>query len=108
MAAVAEDLMAQMRSSGECILKAATTAVRAADIQVEQRLIEALGDRAGEMIVAEANSWPADLIVCGTHGRRGLKRLFMGSDAEYIVRRSPVPVLLIRATASSQSTEAVS
>lgn len=38
----------------------------------------------------------ADLIVMGTRGRRGLRRLAMGSDAELVVRSSPVPVLLVR------------
>ena len=38
----------------------------------------------------------ADLIVLGTHGRRGLRRAVLGSDAEQVVRRSPVPVLLVR------------
>jgi len=37
-----------------------------------------------------------DVIVLGTHGRRGLKRVLMGSDAEEVVRSSPVPVLLVR------------
>ena len=37
-----------------------------------------------------------DLIVMGTHGRRGLKRLAMGSDAEMVLRRAPVPVLVVR------------
>jgi nucleotide-binding universal stress UspA family protein len=34
--------------------------------------------------------------VIGTHGRRGLSRLLLGSDAEQIVRSAPVPVLLVR------------
>jgi nucleotide-binding universal stress UspA family protein len=38
----------------------------------------------------------ADLIVLGTHGRRGLKRLAMGSDAELVLRMSPLPVLMVR------------
>jgi nucleotide-binding universal stress UspA family protein len=38
------------------------------------------------------------LIVIGTHGRRGIRRLVMGSDAEYVVRTTPVPVLLVRGT----------
>jgi hypothetical protein len=37
------------------------------------------------------------VIVIGTHGRRGLSRVLMGSDAEAVVRESPVPVLLVRA-----------
>lgn len=39
----------------------------------------------------------ADLIVMGTHGRQGLKRLLLGSVAESIVRTAPCPVLLVRA-----------
>jgi nucleotide-binding universal stress UspA family protein len=94
---VIDDLLTQLRSNGESIVHEATTTARAAGVEVDSRLIEALGDRAGEIILAEAREWPAHLIVCGTHGRRGLKRILMGSDAEYVVRNSPVPVLLIRA-----------
>jgi nucleotide-binding universal stress UspA family protein len=36
----------------------------------------------------------------GTHGRRGLQRLAMGSDAEVVLRTSPVPVLLVNPGAS--------
>ena len=45
----------------------------------------------------DARKQRADLIVLGTHGRRGLRRLVLGSDAEAVVRTSPVPVLLVRA-----------
>ncbi len=38
----------------------------------------------------------ADLIVIGTHGRRGLSRLFLGSVAEHVIREAPCPVLTIR------------
>jgi nucleotide-binding universal stress UspA family protein len=91
-----QELIDQLRSSGESILHESITVVRAAGVAVDSRLIEALGAEAGECIVEEAASWPADLIVCGTHGRRGVRRILMGSDAEYILRRSPVPVLLVR------------
>jgi len=50
----------------------------------------------GECIVRGARDYQADLIICGTHGRRGVRRLLIGSDAEYVVRHSPVPVLLVR------------
>jgi nucleotide-binding universal stress UspA family protein len=93
---VMEELIDQLRSTGESIIHEAKTAVREAGIEVDHRLIEAMGERAGEYIVAEANEWPAGLIVCGTHGRRGLKRLIVGGDAEYIIRHSPVPILLVR------------
>ncbi|MCY0853563.1 universal stress protein [Cupriavidus sp. D39] len=47
-------------------------------------------------LVAEADAWNADLIVMGTHGRRGVGRLVMGSVAEGVVRKTNKPVLLIR------------
>lgn len=53
------------------------------------------GDPADEIVAcAEENNH--DLIVMGTHGRKGLARLLMGSVAEQVVRHSSVPVLLVR------------
>lgn len=85
-----------LRSQGQTLLSDAETTVHQAGIPVSSELTEAMGGQAGDHVVQEALKWPADLIVCGTHGRRGLRRAIMGSDAEYIVRHSPVPVLLIR------------
>lgn len=51
-------------------------------------------------LLAEAEAWPADVIVIGTHGRRGLNRLLMGSVAETLIRSSNMPVLLVRAPGS--------
>jgi len=77
--------------------KAAATAGRGG-IKAETKLlrIEDSSQRIADMIVGEATAWPTELIVVGTHGRRGLSHLFLGSVAEGIVRISPVPVLLIR------------
>ena len=100
-ARAAQELLDQLRSSGESILHDAVTAVRSADVAVDSRLVDALGAEAGERIIEQANAWPAQLIVCGTHGRRGVRRLLMGSDAEYILRHSAVPVLMIRASSTS-------
>lgn len=52
--------------------------------------------RPDEVIVARALDKGADLIVVGSHGRRGVQRFFLGSVAEKIVRTAPVPVLVIR------------
>jgi len=100
-----QHLIDDLRGTGESILHEAKTAARGAGVEVDARLIEALGAEAGECVIQQAASWPADLIVCGTHGRRGLRRLLMGSDAEYIVRHSAVPVLLVPASASPARTE---
>ncbi len=89
---VAEDI----RNIGAELLKECENKVKKAGIEVDAELIETLGGSAGECIVNKAKETDADLIVCGTHGRRGFRRLLMGSDAEYIVRRAPSPVLLVR------------
>jgi len=47
-------------------------------------------------IAEAARESDADLIVMGTHGRRGIRRLLMGSDAELVLRTSAVPVLFVR------------
>ncbi len=93
-------LFEETRDYGASVLHDAQGAVRAAGIAVDTKLLEAPSGPAGEYIVGEATAWPADLIVCGTHGRRGIRRIVMGSDAEYILRQSPVPVLLVRARGS--------
>lgn len=48
-----------------------------------------------EMILKVADEWSADLIVLGTHGRTGLKHLFMGSVAEKVTRHSTKPLFII-------------
>lgn len=89
-------LAKDIRSSGENILDHAATIVRRAAVTFDQKLVEKMGAHPAEEIVAVAKESSADLIVLGTHGRRGLKRLVMGSDAELVLRHSPVPVLLVR------------
>jgi nucleotide-binding universal stress UspA family protein len=92
-----------LRDAGKRILADAEAAVRQAGIEPESVLVETIGGPAAEAIIAQAGSWPAELIVMGTHGRRGLARVAMGSDAEEVVRASPVPVLLVRGQLSAQA-----
>jgi nucleotide-binding universal stress UspA family protein len=49
------------------------------------------------------HSKPGDVIVMASHGRTGMARWFLGSVAEEVVRRSAVPVLLVRALATDRS-----
>lgn len=70
---------------------------RAAGVPSDTRLIDAPGRRLGETIADEARAWKADLVVVGTHGRRGMSRVLLGSGAEQIIRMAPTPVLVIRA-----------
>ena len=91
-----DQLTDSIRKAGASLLAHAETVARDQGVTVETELIEAMGSPAGDHIVKAAKAWAADLIVCGTHGRRGLRRIVMGSDAEYILRNTPVPLLLIR------------
>jgi nucleotide-binding universal stress UspA family protein len=50
-----------------------------------------------EDILQTAETWEADLIVVGTHGRTGLMHLLLGSTAEYLVRHSKLPVMVVPA-----------
>nr|AQQ74420.1 hypothetical protein [uncultured bacterium] len=89
-------VMDSLREAGKQALEQAAAKARSAGVPCEQKLIEGVGERTADLLVNEARSWPADLIALGTHGRRGLKRLALGSDAELVLRSSPVPVLLVR------------
>ena len=93
-----------LREAGARVLAQAATVVRRADLSCEQKLVETLSGRVADQIVKQAAEWRADLIVIGTHGRRGLKRLALGSDAEMVLRLSWVPVLLIRDRAAAAPT----
>ena len=90
------ELLETIRSSGNEILKQAQTVIQQAGMVAEIKLLEAGGERVASVIVTEAERWPADLIVIGTHGRSGFSRLLFGSVAEEVVRTAQVPVLLIR------------
>ena len=90
------DLFESLRNNGETILEEASEQAGKAGVSAESVLRESGGIRVSERILDEANAWAADLIVMGTHGRRGISHLALGSDAELVVRGSTVPVLLVR------------
>lgn len=67
-------------------------------VPADSRLLEAPGRRLGDLVADAASDFKADLIVVGTHGRRGIGRVALGSGAEQIIRGAPVPVLAVRGT----------
>lgn len=85
----------QYQELGRRILEEAAAQAAAAGVQAQTKLVEAAGRRIGRVVSEEAQAWQADLIVAGTHGRRGLDRLLLGSVAEGIVRTARVSVLLV-------------
>jgi nucleotide-binding universal stress UspA family protein len=94
---VTPELIAALHQRGRAILDAAAAKAGEHGANADTLLVDGLGTRVADFILEQATEWPADLIVMGTHGRRGLSRLAMGSDAELVVRSAPVPVLLVRA-----------
>ena len=91
-----DEFIRALRAGGKKLLTRAEAKVRKQGIEVEVVLLETVGRRVADLIIKQAKKWRADVIVLGTHGRRGLSRVVMGSDAELVVRETPVPVLLVR------------
>jgi nucleotide-binding universal stress UspA family protein len=91
------DMLQLLKEGGEQVLLEATTQVRSAGLEVEAELVESYAGRVSDLVIDKAREWGAQLIVLGTHGRRGVRRALLGSDAEQILRMAPVPVLLVRA-----------
>lgn len=94
-----EHLVEDWRIAGEKLVPAAIERARAQGVKA-QGAVRCNPDRlVHEVILEEAKNVDAELIVMGTHGRQGLPRFLLGSDAEHVLRTSPVPVLLVRGPA---------
>ena len=89
-------VLPQLRLRSEQLLAAGRERAVAAGVGVDTLCVECFARRTADVIVEQAASWPADLIVLGTHGRRGASRVLLGSDAEQVLRMAPVPLLLVR------------
>ena len=85
-----------LREGGKKLMAEAKSLAARNGIDAESVVTETLKDRVADVILKEARNWRADLIVMGTHGRRGLNRLLLGSDAERVLRDTSVPLLLVR------------
>ena len=87
-----------LQAAGEKVIADCSAAAAAAGIEFDSKsiVIDTLGQHIYDAIEEEAKRWPADLVVIGTHGRRGFRRLFLGSVAEGLTRVASKPVLLVR------------
>ena len=93
------DVFTILKEAGQTVLEAARVRVDAAGIPVDATLFDSLSARLSDRVAQQVTEWGAEVIVLGTHGRRGVGRMFLGSDAEQIVRTSTIPVLLVRGVA---------
>ena len=83
----------ELRAQAQKAVEGARTRGAFAPGTTSEAIVE---DEPAAGIIAAAERNGADAIVMGSHGRRGLRRLFLGSVAEAVVRRSPIPVLVVR------------
>lgn len=93
-----DKLMEGILAVGRDALAAAATRLEEAGVPHTTKVLETpvSPGQVSATIVEEADRWDADLIVVGTHGRRGFRRLVMGSVAEGVVHKSNKPVLMVR------------
>lgn len=93
-----------LEAAGQKVIEDCSIIVRNAGIKFEAVSIgiEHRGQQVCEAIEEQGRSWQANVIVIGTHGRRGIGRLLLGSVAEGLIRIATKPVLLVpRSVASS-------
>jgi nucleotide-binding universal stress UspA family protein len=92
-----EDIVLRMRTHANEVLARARDVAAQAGVDAETNVIETdERERLSARIVKEGSDWRTDLFVLGTHGRRGMDRLVLGSVAEGVVRSASAPVLLVR------------
>jgi nucleotide-binding universal stress UspA family protein len=99
-----DSFLASKTQTGRAMLERAEAAAGEAGVRTEKRLLEvdAIGrSRLPEVIVKAADDWEANLIVIGTHGRRGMSHLLLGSVAEGIVHIASRPVLVVPGRSAS-------
>lgn len=92
------DTQAVLEKDADDILHAALAPLQAKGVAADiKRLDLDVGAQTiAEAILAEATAWKADVVVLGTHGRRGVTRLLLGSVAEALLRISTLPLLLVK------------
>jgi nucleotide-binding universal stress UspA family protein len=87
-----------LRAAGEKVITACSAVARSSAVEFDAATIpiDTIGQHIHDAVEDEAKRWQADLIVIGTHGRRGIRRFLLGSVAEGVIRVASKPILLIR------------
>ncbi len=91
-----EQVRPRFIANSQAILDKASERLRQEGVNVETLMLESGGKRASELIAEQAKASGCDIVILGTHGRRGVERFLMGSDAEQVARIASVPVMLVR------------
>ena len=86
----------KLRKGAGAFLEKAADRVRGAGVEPEMKLVESEQKHVSDQLAEAAAEWQADLLVVGSHGRRGMERFFVGSVAERLVRKAETSLLLVR------------
>ena len=84
----------QWAAKGQAVVDEATEAARASGVKAKGVL--ARSDLVAESVISAAKKHKCDLIVMASHGRKGIKRLLLGSETQHVLTHSKLPVLVLR------------
>jgi nucleotide-binding universal stress UspA family protein len=96
-----DETAAQALAACTALVDAAVSRAVEVGVECERAVVDSRTRSVAQVILEEASSRKCDLVVMGTHGRKGVSRVVLGSDAEAVIRGARVPVLLVRLTGSS-------
>lgn len=95
-------LQRSLMEQGAALAREAADAMKARGIAGEVVTVEATAsDDVATLVIKAAGDFNADLLIMGTHGRKGFQRLILGSVAERCLRQATLPVLLIPSAAGA-------
>ncbi len=98
-----DTMLEDLRKNGRRVLARAEALAQDSGVTAKTLLVETKGGSIAEAILNQVRKARADVIVMGTHGRSGLRRVLIGSDAEAVLREARVPVLLVRSQVRTAS-----
>lgn len=93
---------ARLRLGAQGFLGRLLEVALAAGVKAEIKLVECEQKHVSDRLIDAAADWQADLLIVGTHGRRGIERFFVGSVAERLVRKAQTSLLLVRGEESDE------
>ena len=93
-AAEVERVEAQWASEGQAIVDAVKNAAEGQGVKT--KAVTARSDVVSDAIIAAAKKHKCDLVVMASHGRKGVKRLLLGSETQQVLTHCHVPVLVLR------------
>jgi nucleotide-binding universal stress UspA family protein len=84
----------QWAEKAQGMLDGISTRAKAAGVRIKTAAISS--DRVADAVIAASKKHKSDLIVMASHGRKGIKRLLLGSETQHVLTHTALPVLVLR------------